>query len=403
MLEALSKRLATNPEEADSRLRTGAVNLHGETDVNPYHRVFTQEAMLKLGLAWLRAKHPDTAVGLLNPEGLADIPEALGRFIATDIANDPNSLVMNFMLVKRKALTNFHDYLRDNEMSQPAKEMGRAIGLGAQAVGARSCPMNDLGICRGVADRIEVDNLPREIQEDMQKKRLTAADRLASQLLQFGKQNKVSAWWSMDAVVSAKPSNGHTNQTNGKSGNPAKRGKQTLHTSAATPKGFLESLASPISKEITGPSRVQVSLAGRDEIAEASSDAVEALDQIIETIITSKKFADYLQDYRHDKTLQPFVTEALREIFIAPYGQVRAIRKVAERANAPHITEQNERLIRYRLSGKDYPGFSGAVVRSTRIEFAIRNQADARRVEIIGINHKTAIEKQSKSGRLFRR
>jgi hypothetical protein len=391
--------LVKSDDDLDKRRKVGIVNIGSERSINPYHHVFVRESLAKLGLAQLMVLHPETAAALLNPANLANLPDHFRQFIATDIANDKNSLVLNYMLVKRKVATSFFEYLNENDLATAAKEQARAISIGARAMDGCECPMNALGICRTVADRIDKDQLPKDILDDMQKKQQVAGARLATQLLNFSKANSVSQLWSMEAEVSAQQ------QVNTMTRASSKRRAQNgspAGSAVATPKNFADSLVAPLKKEIQAPPRILISQAGTDGVSEVCRDEAADHEAVIDSILSSKKFADYMDRYRHDKSLEPFLREAIKTIMISPtYRDAPGLLKVAYRNANRYVAKSGDELTRYRLSGKTFPGYSGDAVSSTRISFAVGNSDGVRRIEIQSIDHKTKIDKMGKSGRFF--
>ena len=388
------EQVVHSDEEIGKRNAFGVVNINGSLAINPYHGIFVQEIRARIRLGTLIKLDPDLAFDLLDPERYSDYPEYLQRFIATEIANGEDSLILKFMKDRYTGADNFFDYLCENDLAPSAREQATALGIGARALQGCSCPANIVGLCRDVAEAITPEDLPSAVLDDMQKKYQGFQQRLLAQLQTFSKLNKVNPWWTMNADFVQGGAQHHHPKAN-------KRGNNNGNGAPAQ-KALKESLSLPLAKEILRPGQTQIAVghSDLDTIVDTANDAEVC--STIEGILATKDFADYLNKFRHDKALKTFLESVLRDILVAPhYYQVRGLKPISYRSKAQYFKD-GQKLTRWRVSGSGYQGHASDVINNTRILLASARTKDVRTVQLLGIRHKTEIAKSTKGGKFFR-
>lgn len=355
---------------------------------NPYPAFFMWDYVVRAELAMMMQEMPDTLDRILDVEELSGLPDHMQQMIAFDISRDKQSLVLNFITNREPAVDGLFEYLNGNNMTEAAKNAASAIKIGSTAVGDCDCPLNRIGLCRDIAERIPSEILPVDIRSDMDQKRMTAQNQRLSQLRMFANEpgKRISAWWNT-------ASNMTTKQSPAKSSKARKR-QTSRPTQAAS---FDKSIESSLENSPAHHTSVGVTWRGIENILEAPVDDEAAMQDLIANIFKSKMVAKYLREHRTGPELQDFMQAAIGSILTLPmYRNVRGIRPVPSDQRYGAI--DGVRLNTWRLSGAAFRNGAGKIGADTRIYFGIQTTDRLRRIELLKVVHKADTAKALAAG-----
>jgi len=382
-------RFADSHEAAEQNRRAiGVVNVGNTRAMNPYHRVFMYEMIARHELAQLMRQAPQFGLSLLEAGAIDDLPEAVKRLIAVDIAAGPKSIIANTIKNRSISPVSFSEYISQNNLTDPVKQLVSAISLGAKAIGGCDCPLNEFGLCRRVTDNITFEDLPLDIQKSMSQRENTANAQLMQQLKAFAAQNRTSKWWTMTANISSQEMGQATSKSTKK-----RVGSAAVQTVAQVP--FRESLAPIKTGEILGPDTVLVGWKGGEEVVRADLSDSKAVDSLVDQILQTAQFARYIEQYRSQKGMPELLRQGLGLILAAPsYREEGSL--VRMRRYKPHYSDKKDSkqaMTPWRWSGRYMKNIAGKEGQDTRIYFAVKSDGRTRRVEIIKVDSKHNVDK----------
>jgi hypothetical protein len=328
---------------------------------------------------------PEVLQAIFDPSSIMDLPFDLQRIASLDINRGVGASVLLNNAAKvttgeQPKSVELAEYIQANNLPENVKKSLLAIKLGMSAMGAPTCPFNDLGICTHLLSKVPDNHYPEEIQRDITNRDNTAIQRRIASLVAFAKRNPVSK--ILDSSILLNESFA-SNSTQSK--------KRTT-----APKLEKRDFAAVENLEIDTPAftKVKFRLANSDAIFEATGNLVDTIEKTIDDVFEQKIVKKYSETY-HDEKLNDMLLHALTVIALMPtyIGTDRMVTPWLEMKNKAHINEEGvkERFMRY--SGSRAVGISGGPIgKDTRVIFSQGTENGVRHITIHRIIHKSDVK-----------
>ena len=390
VLDKIANKQLVTPDNPKPKKPIGQVLVDDKLYINPYHSVFIYELLCKLQLQQIDSFTPGAAAAMVGPASFSEYPEATQRFIASELMRDgKNSYIRKLLTEVSGTEFGMFEYLQSNSHSAKTTQYLGALSMGINVASGIKCPMNPYGICRKFAERVE-EKLPDDVKNDINHRGVQVGRSLVQQLESSTRQFTVHELWTMAGEVrSAQPNNVH--RSVGK--------KRSVTVGRAAVRQYDDSAKPVISPETSGPSKTLVSLRGQSEILQTINlDDQSEVSKVAEDIINMGYADEYLRHVSNKSTAIKAVRRGLQIIFTAPiYRNELSITKMANFAGV-YSEVDNQRMSVWRYSGNNDTNLevAGRDSAKLRILFGMQGHGDVRRVEILGIEHKAAIDKRTK-------
>ena len=346
---------------------------------------FQCEFLVRASMQVINQESPQTLQTVFDPSSLLDLPIDLQRIAALDINRGIGASVLldnaaKYAPGEQPRSAQLADYIKANNLPENVKKSLSAIKLGMQAMGAPSCPFNDLGVCTHLLAKIPQSQFPEEIQRDIANRDSSEAQRRMTSLVAFAKRNAVSK--ILDSSIQLNESF---------ASNSAQSKKRT-----SAPKLEKRDFIMVENPEVDAPTFTEIKFrfANSPEIVATSTNVTEDFEEAAKAIFEQKIVKKYIDTY-HDQKLEDMLFNALGIIAILPtyIGTNRMITPWLDMKHKAHINEEGvkERFMRY--SGARSVGVSGGPVgKDTRVIFSQGTEQGVRHITIHKILHKSDIK-----------
>ena len=392
LLDKFADKQLVTPDNPRPKKPIGQVLVDDKLYINPYHSVFIYELLCKLQLQQIDAYTPGAAAAMVAPASIGEYPEATQRFIASELMrNGKNSYIRKLLTDASIDEFGMFEYLQLGGHSAKTTQYLGALGTGINVASGIKCPMNPYGICRKFAERVE-DKLPDELKGNVNQRGIQVGLSLVQQLESSTRQLAVHELWTMAGEVrSAQQNNG--NRTSSK--------KRPLTVGRAAVRQYDDSAKPDISLEISGPSQTLVSLQGKSGSLQTinlnnQSEILKATEDIIKMGYADK----YLGSVSNLSTATKTVRRGLQLIFTTPiYRDEASIIRMSHIAGVySEVDNLRMNVWRYSANNDTNTQVVGRDSSKLRILFGMIGDGAIRRVEILGIEHKSIIDKRTKHG-----
>ncbi|HRF28518.1 MAG TPA: hypothetical protein PL051_02675 [Candidatus Saccharibacteria bacterium] len=352
--------------------------------------VFVYEQGARLILAELIDEEPETVKRMFNPDNIRTIPEDLQLIAAYDIARGPKSLLLRFFAQDggEQGTNTLLDYVNRNSHSPDAVRSLTEAAVVAQAAAGIVCPQNQYGLCEKLLERIDPSKLSA-VNSDMAKKFAQRRDQ-DRRVLEALSVPLVPGWFNPTKKMSLYRGRATQGQSSKRSRRP---GSPTNQATADAPAITIDKY----DVQVVSQGRIYVSGLEEPLILDFREEGADVA--VVDKVIASKGFRDYIAKHSHDKRLEEFLRSALMAIFRTNYSQEHAIKRMLNLN--PLRIDDNTILPMYRLAGNaPFTGkvSAGDTASRTRIYFGQKCRGDERIIQVLPPKHKTEIEKSSARG-----
>jgi hypothetical protein len=368
---------------------------------NEFYRVFVAEQKARLGLVDIWVSAADLAEALFDPDHITSLPEPLQQLAALDIRRGAKGSIILAQYAQRAATgatgsfssDALHGYVTENHLGERVSSLLSAMQIGASAAGAPTCPLNELGICKGLFDRVG-QNLPTEVLRDYQKKfqtlNNTRTERLAAFAKNFSITNLVDITTNFAGRSEGQASVGSANR------------KQTVRVVSASQKPDLQEIIHPPEILPYNFTSVRAQVAGQEIVVSTDANKMAQSDEVLKRFVAENPMLkDFARTHSNTADFNAFLEAAVRAILLSPsyYGHQSAIQPVSGTEGKKYKNDKGYTETGYRLSGAKLAGSGGGdAARCTRIYFSQTTKGGVRYVTIHRLSQKGSVGKKSIAG-----
>jgi hypothetical protein len=348
---------------------------------------FRMEYIARAYMQLINEENPDVLQTVFDPSTLRDLPPNLQRIAALDINRGMGDSILldnatKLAIAEQDPAERLTGYIKANGIPEHVKKSLVTLNIGMKAMGAPSCPFNEVGICTHLLSRIPESALPDDIKKDLASRDLTAAQRRISGLVSFANHNPVSR--ILDSTIEFNEDIAQPSTSSRKREVPfAKLEKKDM------------TLVEQAEVETPAFSRVVIRLANQDSeyVIEDPNDK-EAVNKAIAALSEEKIVKSYLTTY-NDAKLRDMIFNAVN-VIATEKSYIHTNRTIVQwvaSKNKAHINTDDVKEQFMRYSGAQSTGVSGGPVgRDTRIIFSQGTKNGTRYVTIHRVSHKSDLK-----------